>query len=173
MLLSSFFGKGCGPSFDNLVLPSGCFVPNFIEIEPVVLEKRIFNVKCCCYVFLYNLPLVKHAALHLKDTWIPFLGKICSGVLKRMIFNDASVFSLVHYHLLYEKCLALHLNKFDSLHPVMLCVTFDSNLASGSGDKKIVRSYPCIFTMLLLSPSEKGIILFSKLNLRSAKFSTH
>ena len=50
MLLSYFwllssFGKRRGPSFGQMSIriTKGCFVPSFIEIDPVILEKKSFK----------------------------------------------------------------------------------------------------------------------------------
>ena len=40
-------GKGRGPSFEQIWIPfnQGCFVPSLLEIDPVVLKKKMKNVK--------------------------------------------------------------------------------------------------------------------------------
>ena len=42
--LLSPIGKGLGPSFEQTWIPftQGCFVPSLVEIDPMVLEKKIF-----------------------------------------------------------------------------------------------------------------------------------
>ena len=45
--LLSTLGKGCGPSFEHILIPStqGCFVPRLVEVSPVVLEKKTKMLK--------------------------------------------------------------------------------------------------------------------------------
>ena len=54
---------------------------------------------------------------------------------KKIIFNFVKVFALFHNYLPLEKGGALHLNKFESLHPRMHCAKFGCNGLSGSGEE--------------------------------------
>ena len=46
-----FLKKGHGPLFEQIWIPliQGCFVPSFIEIGPVILEKAIFLMSSMCF----------------------------------------------------------------------------------------------------------------------------
>ena len=65
-----------GPYLLNLESPSsfikGFFVPSFVEIDPVVLEKKIFiNFNNVFSLFRFYLPLEKGVALHLNKIESP------------------------------------------------------------------------------------------------------
>ena len=50
------FNNGRGDSFEQTWLPfiQGCFAPSFVEIAPVVLEKKIFKVRQCILAISLN-----------------------------------------------------------------------------------------------------------------------
>ena len=54
---------------------------------------------------------------------------------KKLFFNFVNVFSLFRNYLPLEKSGALHLNKFESRNPRMLCAKFGWNWPSGSGEE--------------------------------------
>ena len=59
-----------GPSFEQILIPftQVCIVPNFVEIGPVVLEKKIFkNFVNVFFIFGNYLPLEKDWVLHLNN----------------------------------------------------------------------------------------------------------
>ena len=49
----------------NILFAQGCIVPRFIEICPVVLDKKIFKFPECM-IFCYYLPLERYMVLHLN-----------------------------------------------------------------------------------------------------------
>ena len=60
--------KGRGPSFEQTWLPfsQGWFLSRLVEIDPLVLEKKIFNLSMYIRNFFYYIPLEKGGALHLN-----------------------------------------------------------------------------------------------------------
>ena len=52
--LSSLFWKLNGPNYlkPPVLFTQGCFVPSFVEIGPVFLEKKIFKVRRCIFAIL-------------------------------------------------------------------------------------------------------------------------
>ena len=62
-------GKGRSPLFEQtwVLITQGCFVPNLIDIGPLVLEKKIFlNFINVFSLFCKYLPLEKEVALYLN-----------------------------------------------------------------------------------------------------------
>ena len=62
-----------GPSFEQTWIPftQGYFVPSLVEIDPVVLEKKIFQICQCISQFRNYLSLEKGEALHLNKIESP------------------------------------------------------------------------------------------------------
>ena len=90
-----------------------------VEIDPVVLEKKIFIFRQCIFTFRNNLPLensgpflwTKLNPVHPRMLCAKF-GEIGSMFLeKKILFNFVNVFSLFRNYLPVEKGGALHLNK--------------------------------------------------------------
>ena len=93
-LLLSPLRKGCGPSFDLIWIPftQGCFLPSLVEIDPVVLEKKILKVCQCIFAISLLTPLGKGRGPSFEQTWIlitqgcfvPGLVKIGPVVLEKI-----------------------------------------------------------------------------------------
>ena len=65
--------KGRGPSFDQtwILITQECFVPTLFEIGPVVLRKKIFQVRQCIFAISLLSPLWKGRGPSFEQTWIP------------------------------------------------------------------------------------------------------
>ena len=65
--LTIFLWKRAKPLLVQNWIPftHGCIVPSLVEIGPVVLEKKIFNIFKIILLFRHYLPLEKGVALHL------------------------------------------------------------------------------------------------------------
>mgnify|MGYP003692099707 CR=1 FL=1 len=131
MLLSP---HGSGPSFGQTWIPftQECFVPNFIEIGPVVLEKKNFKFSSMYFVIISPW---KNMALHLNkleshspnDAFIcvPSFCEIGSVVLVKKIFKSC-LFSLCGHYLPLKKKVVYHSR--------LLCAKFGWN-CNGSEEK--------------------------------------
>ena len=100
-----------------------CFMPCLVEISASVLEKKNFKILSMYLLYIYftiisfwkrmwPFILTKLNPLHSKMLSIKFCWKWLSGFINFII-----VFSLIHYYLLLEKGMALHLNKLESPYP--------------------------------------------------------
>ena len=94
-----------------------CFVRNFVEIGPVVLEKKI-NVFS---LFCNYLPLEKGRALHLssspKNALCQVWLKLAKWFWRRRFFKAVNLFLLFPNYLPFGKGVALHLNNLESPSP--------------------------------------------------------
>ena len=77
--------------------------------------------------------------------------KLAQWFWRRGFLNIFNIILHFRYYLLLEKCVALHLNKLEPLHPRMICAKFGSNWPSGSGEENL------LFCFYL--PLEKGVAL--------------
>ena len=100
-------------------------MPSLVEIDPVVLEKKIFNFINIFSLFRNYLPMEKGGAHHLiklesplpEDALCQIWLKLARLFLRRRSFNFVKVFSLFRNYLSMEKGGALHLNKLEFLLP--------------------------------------------------------
>ena len=78
-------GKGQGPSFEQSWLPfsQGWFLLSSVEIDLVVLEKKIFKICLCIFAIFLLSPLGKEWDSWFKQIWlqsfVPSLVEIGSG----------------------------------------------------------------------------------------------
>ena len=72
-LIYPSLGKGQGPSFEKIWIPStqGCFLPSLVEIGAVVLKRRFLNFVNVFSLFRNYLPLEKGGAYHLNKLESP------------------------------------------------------------------------------------------------------
>ena len=76
-------------------ITQGCFVPSFVEIGPVVLKKKIFEVRRCIFAISLLSPLGNGRGPSYEHTWIPItqecfvlsLVKIGPVILENTIFK--------------------------------------------------------------------------------------
>ena len=125
ILSLSPFGKRRSPSSEQTGIPftEGCVVWRFVEISPVVLEKKIFKFRQCIFAISLLFPLEKGRGPLFEQpcNWIPFtqvcfVSCLVEIALGQWIFNLISsmyVFSIFRYYLPLKK-LTLHLNKLES-----------------------------------------------------------
>ena len=132
----------------------GCFVPNNVEIGPVVLKKNIFKISSmyfCHFVIISPLKMVGS----FKQTWIPIPSNaVCQVLLKlaqRFWRRRLSNFALSLLSPLI-KSWALCLNNLNPLYPRMLSAKFGWYWLWGSREEdfKISSKYFCYF--LIISP---------------------
>ena len=73
ILLLSSLEEGCGPLFIKIWIPStqGCFVPNLVEIGPVVLKREFLNIFNIILLFCFYPLSEKGFALHLNKPESP------------------------------------------------------------------------------------------------------
>ena len=93
ILLLSPLEEGCWPLFVQIWIPStqGCFVPNLVEIGPVVLKREFLNIFNIILLFRFYLPFENGLALHLnklespspKDAWCQVWLKLAQWFLRR------------------------------------------------------------------------------------------
>ena len=120
----------------------GYFVPNLVEIGPVVLEK-ILNFVNVFSLYCNYLPLEKDGALHLNKHKFPSLKDVlCQVWLKlamwfwrRRFWYFIDVFLLFHNYFPLEKETALHLYKLDSPSTKNALCQFGWNWPSGSREE--------------------------------------
>ena len=95
-----------------------CFVPCLVEISASVLEKKNFKISSMYLLYfivisfwkrMWPFILTKFNPLHPKMLCIKFCWNWLSGFI-----NFILVFSLIHYYLLSEEGMTLHLNKLES-----------------------------------------------------------
>ena len=139
--------KGLAFSFEQTWFPftQRCFVLSWVEIGPVVLEKRrtflnFVNVFSQCRNYL---TLVKSLAFSFKQTWFPFTQRcfVSSWVEIGPVVLEKKTFRFRHgnfaiSYLLSEKGIAFHLNKLELPIPKdALCKDFRWDLHSGSREE--------------------------------------
>ena len=73
--LKKKFSPWKGAELGEIPLPRGCFVPNFVEISPVVLERKIDEICQCILSISLLYALRKRRAPSLTWTWISFTEK--------------------------------------------------------------------------------------------------
>ena len=146
-----------GPSLQQTWIPltQGYFVPSLLEIGPVVLERKIF--KSCQFIFIISqLTLLwEGCGPSLQQTWIPstrmLCAKFCWNWPSGSFLNE---FLLYPNYLPFEKCVALHLNKFESPSP------------KNAGPVVLVKKILKVFNVFLLFqnylPLKKGLALHAK-----------
>ena len=92
-------------------------MPSFVEIGPVVHEKKI-NLVNVFLLFRNYLPLEKGIALHYNQLEFPSpedtLCQVWLKLVQWLFLNFINVFSLFRNYLPLDKGMALHLNKFES-----------------------------------------------------------
>ena len=141
----SFFVKPWG-SFTQ-----GRFVPNLVEIGPVVLGRKIFKLGKYIFAILSYLSLEKghdpsfeqisvpnfrqHKSPSPKDDLCQVWLNLAQWFWGRGFLNFVNVFSLFCNNLPLQQDLALHLNNFQSPSPRMICAKFGWNWPSGSGEE--------------------------------------
>ena len=66
--------KRAGPWFKQtqILFTQGCFLPNLVEIGPVVLERRFFYIYQCIFAISLLSPLGEWQGPSFEKTWIPF-----------------------------------------------------------------------------------------------------
>ena len=105
----------CGPLFVKIWIPStqGCFVPNLVEIGPVVLKRGFFNIFNIILLFRFYLPFEKDVAYHLnKFESPPSKGALCQIWLKLIKLIWIQIFSiyffLFRYYIPLQKGVVFH-----------------------------------------------------------------
>ena len=108
-------------SFEETWIPftQGYFVSSFVEIGPVVLEKKIFKCWQLILLFPNYLPCGKGVVLHLnklesnspRNTLCQVWLKLAQWFWRKIFLNFINVFSLFRNYFPFEKGGALHLNK--------------------------------------------------------------
>ena len=119
--------KRAGHSFEQtwIFFTPKNFVLSLVEIDPVVLEKKIIKFRQCIFTNSLLSLLEKGGALHLNKLESPLLKdalyqvwlKLAQWIWRRRFFSFVNVFSLFRNHLPLEKGVALHLNKSESPSP--------------------------------------------------------
>ena len=120
-------GKERGPSFEQIWIrfTQGCFVPSFVEIGSVVLEKKVFKFHQCISLFCNYLPLKRGRALHLnklefpspKNAFWQVWLKLAQWFSRRRFLKVVNLFLLFPNYLPFGKGVAVHLNKLESPSP--------------------------------------------------------
>ena len=93
------------------VWPFICFVPSLVEIDPMVLERKILKFCQCIFIILLISHLGKERGLSFEQNWIPFskgclvpnLWKWPSGSGEESFFKFVNVFSQLRNYLPLEK----------------------------------------------------------------------
>ena len=104
-------------------------VRRLIEIDSVVLEKKIFKFRLCIFSIKNYLPLEKDGALHLNKLESPLKDALCQVWLKlaqwfwrRRFFNFVNVFSLIFVIISpWKRAGSIIWTNLNHLHPRMLC----------------------------------------------------
>ena len=145
---------------------------SLLEIDPVVLEKKIFNFVNIFSLLRYYLPLKKDRALHLNKPESPSpKNALCQVWLKsaqwfwrRRYFNFVNIFSLFRNYFPLEKGGALHLNKLEFPLPKdALCQVW--YWLSGSGEEDFLNSSIYFRYFVIISPWKKaGPFIWRNLN---------
>ena len=112
-------------SCKNLNSIKGCFVPNLVEIGPVVLKRGFLNILNIILLFCYYLPLEKGMVLHLnkhkspssKDALGQVWMKLAQWFWRRRFLNILNRNLLFYYYVPLKKGVALHLTKLESPLP--------------------------------------------------------
>ena len=78
--------EGCGPSFEKswIFSTQGCFVQSLVEIDVVVLNKKILKNFNIILLFCYYLPLEKGMAFHLNKLESPSSKDALCQVLMKL-----------------------------------------------------------------------------------------
>ena len=145
LLLS--FGKGCGTSFEQnwISFIQGGFVPSFVEIGPIVQEKKILKFCQCIYAISLS-PLRKGCGPLFGQTWAPSpkdaLWQV-RLVLEKKIFQISSVFFYYFISISpWKRVRPFTLNYLKSFNTNMLFVKCSWNWPTGSGEEdKNVSSF--------------------------------
>ena len=126
-----------GSSFEQtwILFTQGCFVPSWVEIGPVVLEKRILFISSMYFRYFCNyLPLEKGKGPSFEQTWISFtqgcfvpsLVEIGQVVLwKRIFFLSSKYFRYFCNYFRLEKGGPFIWTNLNPLHQRMLCANLD------------------------------------------------
>ena len=120
-----YFGYFINISPLKEVWPFICCVPSLVEIDPMVLERKILKICQCIFIILLLSHLGKECGPSFEQTWIPFTKRCLvpnwwkwpSGSGEDVFLIFVKVFSLIHSYLHLEKGGALHLNKLQSPSP--------------------------------------------------------
>ena len=136
-------GKRWGSSIEQIWIPfiQGCFGV-CLKLAQWFWRRIFLNFLNVFSLFRNYTPLENGVALHLnklgspspKDDLCKVWLKLAQWFWRRRFLNFVNVFSLFRNYLPLEKGGALHLNKFESLHPRILCAKFRWNWLSGSGE---------------------------------------
>ena len=107
-------GKRWGPSFEQTWIPftRGCIVPSLVEIDPVVLEEKIFKFRQCIFAissmsfrYFATVSLWQGRGFSFEQTWISFtqwcivlsLVEIRPMVLEKKIIKFRQCFFAILY----------------------------------------------------------------------------
>ena len=143
----SLLEKGHGPSSEQTWIPFAkeYFVPNFVEIGQVVLEKKNSKFRQCFFTISWLSPLGKERGPSFDQSWIPFtqgcfmqsLVEIGSVVLEKKIFLSSSMY--FSYFIIISPWIRgpIFWTNLNSLHPRILCAKFGWNWPSGSGEEDL------------------------------------
>ena len=139
-------------SFEQTWIPftQGCFVPCWVEIGQVVLEK-IFKFRQCISLYHNYVPLEKGGALNKlesplpKDALCQVWLKLAQWFWRKRLWNFVNVFSLFRNNLPIEKSATLH---FKTCIPFTLRCFVPSLVEIGPVVlKKIFKFCQCIFAI--------------------------
>ena len=143
-------------------LTQECIVPSLVEINPVILENKIFQVCQCIFAISLLSPIAKRRGPSFKQIWIhitqecfvPSFVEIGPVVLKKKKF--VSILSLFRYYLPLAKGGPFIQTNMNFHHPSK----FGWNWSSGSEENFQSSSiYYRYFVITLYLPLEKGVAL--------------
>ena len=135
--------KGRGPSFGQTWIPftQGCFVPSFVEISLVILEKWSSKVCQCIFAISLLSPLGNRKDPSFEQKWIPLTQGFFVPKLLDIgpVVLEKRVFKVCQSNFFISISSPLGKGRGPLFEKKMLCAKFGWNWPTGSGEEDVKR----------------------------------
>ena len=121
------------PYTSESILLRDYFVPNFVEMAPIVLDLFEKALMTCIFTIFYYLPLGKGVTIHLNN-WPSPKNATCVAEIRQCIFTSFR-FPLVE-------------NAWSLLYPINWCFVLRRFGWNSPGPKYNLKIAKCIFTII-------------------------